>query len=208
MFFLILILLFSACITPQEKEEVEAEETKIDLEVKNLKALIILIPENFRDEEFSVPKKRLEEAGVSVTVAGLQSGEARGMLGMKTKPDILLDDVDIDDYDVLIVPGGQGSVKYLWNNERVLSLVKEAYEKDKIVASICLSGAVLANAGILEGKKATVFPTSESVRILKDKGANYIDQGVVVDGKIVTAKGPTDAERFAGEILRLLSESE
>lgn len=198
---LILILLFSACITQKEKEE-----TTIDLGVKNLRALIILIPEKFRDEEFSVPKTKLKDAGVFVAVAGLQSGEARGMLGMTAKPDILLDDVDIDGYDVLILPGGQGSVKYLWNNEKVLGLVKEAYEKEKIVAAICLSGAVLANAGILKGKNATVFPTAESVKILKDKGANYVDRGVVVDGKIVTAKGPADAERFADEILRLLSE--
>lgn len=171
-----------------------------------MKALIILFPENFRDEEFSVPKKNLEDAGVSVTVAGLQPGEARGMLGMKTTPDILLDDVDIDDYDALIIPGGQGSVKYLWNNEKVLHLVKEAYVKEKVVASICLSGAVLANAGILEGRKATVFPTSESVRVLREGGAEYIDQGVVVDGKIITAKGPADAKRFTKEILGLLTE--
>ena len=171
-----------------------------------MKALIILFPENFRDEEFFIPKEGLEKAGVSVTVAGLQPGEARGMLGRTAEPDILLDEVDIKDYDALIIPGGQGSVKYLWNNEKVLSLVKEAYEKKKIVASICLSGAVLANAGVLEGKKATVFPTPESVRILGEGGAEYIDQGVVVDGKIVTAKGPADAERFTEEILRLMAE--
>jgi len=183
----------------------EEEKPVRDLGVMNLKALIILMPENFRDEEFRIPKEKLEGSGVNVTVAGLQPGEAKGMLGMTTTPDILIDEISIDDYDVIIVPGGAGSPKYLWNNSDVHNLVREAYEKDKIVASICLSGVVLANSGILEGKNATVFATPESVRILEDKGANYLRQGVVVDGKIITADGPQSAERFADEILRLLA---
>ena len=163
------------------------------------------MPENFRDEEFKIPKEKLEGSGVNVTVAGLQPGEAKGVLGMTVTPDVLIDDVNIDDYDAIIVPGGPGSPRYLWNNSKVHNLVRKVYEKDKIVASICLSGVVLANSGILEGKNATVFPTPESVRILEDKGANYLRQGVVVDGRIITADGPQSAERFADEILRLLT---
>lgn len=169
-----------------------------------MKALIFLIPEGFRDEEFSIPKDRLQHSGITVVVAGLQPGKARGVLGMTATPDILLDEVKVDNYDAFIVPGGPSSLKYLLNNEKVLSILKEAYSKNKIIAAICLSGAVLANAGILEGKKATVFETPETLRIFKEKGVIHVDQQVVVDGSIVTGDGPQAAVKFADEILKLL----
>ncbi len=169
-----------------------------------MKALIILMPENFRDEEFKIPKEKLEKSGVDVTVAGLQPGKARGMLGMTTTPDITIDDVNVDDFDAVIVPGGNGSPKYLWNNPKVLGIVREAYGNNKIVGGICLSAAVLANAGILKNRSATVYETAESLKALERGGANYIKKPVVVDGNIVTAEGPASAGKFADEILRLL----
>jgi protease I len=169
-----------------------------------MKALIFLIPEGFRDEEFSVPKDRLKAAGVSVTVAGLQFGKARGVLGMTATPDILLDEVNVDDYDAFILPGGGGSARHLFNNLKVHSIIKEAYSKGKVVAAICLSGAVLANAGILGGKNATVFSTPQTLKIFRDAGVKYSDKHVVVDGRIVTADGPEAAEAFADAILSLL----
>lgn len=191
-------LIAIACVTREDKPVQ-------NLGVMNLKALIILMPENFRDEEFKIPKERLENSGVDIIVAGLQPGDARGALGLAVKPDVLIDDVDVNDYDAVIVPGGSGSPQHLWNNSKVQSLVRAAYERDKVVASICLAGVVLANAGILDGKNATVFATPESLRIFREKGARYVLQGVVVDGRIVTADGPRSAGKFADEILRLLS---
>ncbi len=169
-----------------------------------MKALIFLFPEKFRDEEFQIPKKQLEAAGVDVVVAGLERGAAKGMLGLTAVPDMLLDEVEIDEFDAVIVPGGSGSVTYLWNNPVILSLVKEAYVKGKIVAAICLSGVVLANAGILEGRNATVYASPEALEVFKKKGVCYISEAVVVDGRIVTADGPASAKKFADEIIGLL----
>lgn len=169
-----------------------------------MKALILLMPEDFRDEEFQIPRDKLASSGVSVTVAGLRGGQAKGILGLTVLPDILINDVNVGEYDALIVPGGPGSPRYLWNDQRVLSLVKEACNKGKIVAAICLSGAVLANAGILKWKNATVFETPQSLKVFNEKGVNYVKQDVVVDGRIVTARGPAAAEKFAEEILRIL----
>lgn len=167
-------------------------------------ALMVIAEEDFRDEELRIPKEILEKNGVSVQVASTHAGECKGMLGMRYTPEILVENANIDESDALIIVGGSGSPAHLWNNEDVLRLVKEAYEKNRVIAAICLSGAVLANAGILKGKNATVFPTPESIKALRDGGANYLKQGVVVDGKIVTADGPRSAEKFADEILKLL----
>jgi len=198
--FLIFLVVVSGCISRNEPEY----KVKDNLEVRNLKAVIILIPENFRDEEFRIPREKLEMAGVSVTVAGLKMDEARGMLGMTVMPDTTIDNISVDDYDAIILPGGSGSPEYLWNNEDVHKILREANEKNKVIGAICLSGAVLANSGILKGKEATVFPTEEAIKALEDGGAIYKKESVVVDGNIVTADGPQSADRFADEILRLL----
>ncbi|HIE34133.1 MAG TPA: DJ-1/PfpI family protein [Candidatus Altiarchaeales archaeon] len=194
-------IFLSCCVTQEDKKN----EKIYNLEVKNLKILIILMPENFRDEEFKIPKEKLERSGVSVIVAGLQTGEARGMLGMTATPDTTIDNISIDEYDAIIVPGGSGSPKYLWDNEKVHQILREGNEKGKIIAGICLSGAVLAKAGVLEGKNATVFATPESLKALEEGGALYKKEPVVVDGNIVTADGPSSAGRFADEILKLLA---
>ncbi|MBN2252020.1 MAG: DJ-1/PfpI family protein [Candidatus Altiarchaeota archaeon] len=169
-----------------------------------MKALIVLAPANFRDEELFTPLEILKGAGVSVTVAGLSMDESMGMLGGKMKPDILIDEVDAEDYDAIVIPGGSGAREYLAGDERVLDPVRDAFSKDKVVASICSAGCVLANSGILEGKKATVFPSPENVKVLKNKGAYYLEESIVVDGNIITAQGPKDAKNFAEKIVDIL----
>jgi len=170
-----------------------------------MKALFVLMPDGFRDEEFTVPKDRLENAGVEVTVAGLEAGECSGMLGMTYTPETTIDDVAVYDFDVIVIPGGSGSPAHLWDNPKVHQMVKDAYGAGKVVASICLAPAALANAGLLKGKNATVSSSSNAPEILKEKGANYTGEDVVVDGNIITAVGPAAAGEFAEKILEKLS---
>jgi len=191
------IIFLGGCINQPEEETYP--------EVKGMEALIVLMPNGFRDEEFRVPKEKLENAGVEVTVAGLEPGECKGMLGMRHTPETVIDDINVDDFDAIIVPGGAGSPKHLWDNSRVQQLVRDAYEKGKIVAGICLTTAMFANAGILEGKDVTVSPSDDAIRVLKEKGANYKQEDVVVDGNIITAVGPKATDRFADRILEKLS---
>jgi len=169
-----------------------------------MEALFILMPGGFRDEEFTVPKERLENAGVEVTVAGLREGECKGMLGMSYTPDTTVDEVSVDDFDAIVIPGGSGSPAHLWDNQKVHQMVRDAYGKGKVVAIICLAPVALANAGLLEGKNATVSSSSNAPEILKEKGANYLDEDVVVDGNIITAKGPAAAGEFAEKIIEKL----
>lgn len=170
-----------------------------------MKALMVLAPKNFRDEEYRTPALKLERAGITVHVAGPTSGPYTGMLGKVVTPDLTLDQVNVDDYDAVVIVGGSGSKDYLWNNSKLMGIVNEASKKNKTIAAICLSGAVLAKAGILKGRVATVFPTGECIRLLQWNGADYVKKGVVVDGKIITAEGPGNSEEFADAIIASLS---
>lgn len=140
-----------------------------------------------------------------MTVASTRPGTAVGMLGAKVPVDCTVQQADAAHYDGLAIAGGAGSPSHLWDSAPVLSLVKEVHRAGKPVAAICLSGAVLARAGVLQGKRATVYPAERAILELKRGGAAYVDQPVVVDGKIITASGPEAAAAFGAALLTQLT---
>jgi protease I len=162
------------------------------------KAVMIIASNGFRDEEFKVPHLVLEENGVAVKIASSSLEEARGILGTKVKPDILVKNIKVSDYEAIIFVGGAGSQEY-WDDPVAHKIAKEAIKQNKILAAICIAPITLANAGVLKGKKATVW-SSETKR-LKSKGAIYLEEPAVQDGNIITANGPTAASSFADKIL-------
>lgn len=176
---------------------------------RSSKVLFILMPSKFRDEEFSTPYHLLKEMGCRVDVAGLQEGVAVGVNGFRFNPNVMLNnlaDHDLDRYDAVVVPGGPGSAHSLWENQGVLHILQYFHEKGKIVATICLACVILAQAGLLKGKKATVFLTDETKRIFSENGVLLSEEGCVVlaDEKIVTAQGPNQAIQFGQAILSLM----
>src|SRR3989339_977267 len=134
------------------------------------KVIFIIAFNQFRDEEYQQPREELEKAGIGVTVASTQVGMATGKLGLKAKVDLAIDGVNAEDYDALVLVGGPGCYDY-YEDERVLNVVRLFNAMGKVVAGICSAAAILALAGILKGKKATVFP-GEAER-LKVAGAIY-----------------------------------
>ncbi|MGQ9631295.1 MAG: DJ-1/PfpI family protein [bacterium] len=167
------------------------------------KILMIIARNGFRDEEYQIPREILEGEGASITVASSSLNPAKGMLGSVVKPDIPIDDVDAADYDALIFVGGVGASEY-WESERAHSIAKEALDSGKVVCAICIAPVTLAKAGILKGRRATVW-WSEGGR-LKSLGAIYTGRPVERDGKIITANGPGAAGEFAEAITKALSE--
>jgi protease I len=165
------------------------------------KVVFIIASRNFRDEELLEPKKVLEDAGVRVVLASSSLDTAVGMLGARVKPDILLKDVRVDEYDGVVFVGGSGASEY-WNDPTAHAIAKEALEKNKLLGAICIAPVTLARAGLLKGKKATVFDSE--VDKLKEAGAVYTGSGVERDGKIVTGRGPTYAREFGETLLRVL----
>jgi len=172
-------------------------------EVGNMKKVVMVIAQDgFRDEEFLQPKEILERNGIEVKVASTSLAEAKGMLGAKVKPDILVSDINIRDFAAVVFVGGAGASQY-WNDPVAQKLAEDALNTNRIVAAICIAPVTLAKAGILKGKRATVWP-SEAEQ-LKAAGANYTGRAVEKDGDIITASGPAAAREFAEELVRALN---
>lgn len=166
--------------------------------------LFVIAPERFRDEEFLEPKRALEAAGHAVTVASTRKGTATGMLGARVPVGMTLSEVDPDAFDAIVIAGGAGSPDHLWNCAPLEAAIRSLHAAGKPVAAICLSGAVLARAGVLSGRRATVYPAPRAVLELKRGGATYVEEPVVTDGNLLTASGPEAAPAFGAALVQLL----
>ncbi len=162
---------------------------------------MIIASQGFRDEEFLVPKSKFEAQGFKVTVASSSLNSSTGMLGVVVKPDCLLKDVRAEDFDAVVYIGGYGASEY-WEDLTAHEVAQKAVAAQRIVSAICVAPVTLANAGLLNGKKATVW--ASEVAKIKQKGATVVKGQVVQDGKIITANGPNAAQEFAERILQSL----
>lgn len=167
------------------------------------KALMVIGKNNFRDEEYLEPRKALEAAGAIITVASSSLSTARGMLGLNVKPDILIGDAKEQDYDGIVFVGGGGAAEY-FDSPVAHKLAQSFFAHGKLTSAICIAPATLANAGILKGRRATAFPSSESA--LRSHGAIVTGEPVSVDGKVVTGVGPEAAKRFGEKLVEVLEE--
>lgn len=178
-----------------------------DQEIKTAKKIAMIIAwKNYRDAEYFVTKENLEASGAEITTASTQMGKAIGADGGEVEIDILESDLNLADFDAVVFIGGPGALKYL-DNQISYALAEQTLAQGKILAAICIAPAILAKAGALQGKKATVWSSSldkSAVKTLKENGAVYQNQPVVTDGKIITADGPSSSEVFAEAIINAL----
>lgn len=165
------------------------------------KILMVIAKNKFRDEEYLEPRKALEDAGAVITVASSSLNTSEGMLGLKVKPDVLVENVKEADFDGIVFVGGGGAAEY-FDNPVAHKLARSFFEHGKLTSAICIAPATLANAGVLTGKKATAFPSSEAA--LRTHGAIVMQQDVVSDGTIVTAVGPQAAKKFGEKLIEVL----
>ncbi|MBI2148414.1 DJ-1/PfpI family protein [Candidatus Woesearchaeota archaeon] len=164
--------------------------------------LFVIAPNNFRDEELLEPRKILENYKAKTVVASNILGTASGMLGAKVTINLIINKIDVNDYDAIVFVGGQGSTIY-WNDKTALNIAKESYLKGKIVASICLGSGTLANSGIFKNKNATGWPDTKE--LIEKNGGKYTGNDVEVSGRIVSASGPKAAKQFGELIAKALS---
>jgi len=163
--------------------------------------LMVIAQRDFRDEEYLEPKKIFAEHDIKVVTASERKGECLGKLGAKVWAEVSLHEVNLHDYEAIVFVGGLGAKEFFADDE-ALNLVREANSEGKILAAICIAPSILANAGILDGKKVTAFETEESH--LNEKGAIFTGNPVEVDGQIITANGPEAAEEFGLAIVKVL----
>ncbi len=168
------------------------------------KVLVVIAEKMFRDEEFAEPKEILASAGHDVVVASSSGAAAIGKLGMVVNPDLAIDAVTPGEFGAVVVVGGPGTPAYLWPNKRLHQIVKSINERGGVVAAICLAPVVLARAGVIAGRRCTVFPTADSLREMTAAGGLLQKEHLVVDGNIVTADGPGAARAFGEATVRLL----
>lgn len=165
------------------------------------KVIFITAPNIFRDEEYYKPKQVLENDGIEVITASTKIGKLTGKFGFQANSTFLLEDIDLTNFDAIVYVGGAGS-NIFFNNEIALNLAREFFKLNKVVASICIAGVILANSGILKDKKATVFIDGKETLI--EKGAIYTAVPLEIDGNIITANGPDVAEEFGKAILKAI----
>jgi protease I len=165
-----------------------------------------MIGNGFEDSEFLYPYYRFQEAGYKVDVVGSKSEITyTGKHGVPFRADLSPEEVDVDEYESVIIPGGSAPDR-MRLDKGLVRIVKEAHKKGKVVAAICHGPQILIEAGILRGKKATCWYSVATD--LRNAGAVYVDGPVVIDGNIVTSRFPADLPGFCRETLKLLGETQ
>ena len=165
------------------------------------KILMIIPPKRFRDEELFQTKEELESGGYKIVIASTQRGNCPGSRGGQAEAEITLAEVRLEEYAAVVYVGG-GGAKLLFHNPLAQKIAREFYQHEKLVAAICLAPVILAKAGLLHGKKATVAGTE--AKTIEEHGAVYMGPGVTVDGNLITANAPKASRLFGKSIVQAL----
>ncbi|MEJ2166227.1 MAG: type 1 glutamine amidotransferase [Desulfobacterales bacterium] len=169
------------------------------------KKVLIPVEEMFNTHEFWYPYYRLKEAGCEVVVVGSGSKDTyTGKPGTEVTVDTSADQVSAADFDGIVIPGGYAP-DLMRRYPKMVQLVRDFHQGGKVVAAICHAGWMLASADILKGKTVTSFFAIKDD--LVHAGANWVDQEVVVDGRLITSRKPDDLPAFMRTIIKTLMES-
>jgi len=172
------------------------------------KRVLILATDGFEQSELIEPKRILEAAGIETVVASPKAGVIKGWnhtdWGESVKVDATLDEVEAEDFDALLLPGGQMNPDKLRMEERAIELVEDFDEADKPIAAICHGPWLLVEADIIDGRTVTGWP---SIRTdLANAGADVVDQEVAIDGNLITSRKPDDIPAFSEALIAALEE--
>ncbi len=169
-------------------------------------SILIIATDRFEESELFEPKRMLEAKGARVTLAALDRNPVQATVhddpGRTIRPDVTVDEVEVADYDALILPGGLGSPDRLRTEARVIAVIRAFAACAKPVAAICHGPWLLVEADLLRGRRATCW---RSIRTdLRNAGATVLDEPAVTDGTIVTSRGPDDIPAFVDAIVALV----
>jgi protease I len=172
------------------------------------KKIAILATNGFEQAELEVPRDKLKAAGALVHVVSIEAGEIKGWdkkdWGRSVKVDRTLSDVSADDYDAVVLPGGQINPDLLRVEPKALSFIKDIFNQKKVVAAVCHAPWLLIETGIAQGRKMTSYKSIKTD--VANAGAKWEDSEVVVDNGVITSRNPGDLEAFSAKIIEEVAE--
>ena len=178
------------------------------MQIDGRKIAILIAPRGTEDPEFAQPKAAVEQAGATVTVIGLAAGEATTNKqdldpGETYAVDLAIADADASDYDALVIPGGCVGADKLRASDDVVAFVTTFFATGKPVAAICHAPWTLIEAGAVEGRTLTSFPSLRTD--IENAGGEWVDEEVVVDRGLVTSRKPDDLPAFCKAFVELVA---
>jgi protease I len=172
------------------------------------KKIAILATHGFEQSELEVPRDKLKAAGATVHIVSLQPGEIKGWdkkdWGRPVKVDKTLDQVSADEYDAVVLPGGQINPDLLRVEPKALAFIKDIFNQKKIVAAVCHAPWLLIETGIAKGRKMTSYKSIKTD--VMNAGAKWEDSEVVVDNAVITSRNPGDLNAFSAKIIEEIRE--
>ena len=172
------------------------------------KKVAILAADMFERVELEQPRKALEDAGAKTEIVSIHDGEIKGFdhfdPASTVKVDKTVEEVSVDDYDALMIPGGVGNPDQLRGDENAVAFVRDFFEQGKPVAAICHAPWVLVEAGVVRDRKVTSWPTLQTD--IRNAGGKWVDQEVVVDQGLVTSRKPDDIPAFNAKMIEEFAE--
>jgi protease I len=168
------------------------------------KRVAIVATDGFEQLELTEPKRALEEAGAIVDVISINPGKIQGMnhmdQGDRIKVDKTIDEANPRDYDNLVLPGGVANADQLRVDKKVVAFVKSFFDSGKPVAAICHAPWTLIEADAVRGRRMTSWPSLQTD--LRNAGANWVDEEVVVDRGLITSRKPDDLPKFNEQMIK------
>ena len=172
------------------------------------KKIAILATHGFEQSELEVPRDKLKAAGATVHIVSLQPGEIKGWdkkdWGRPVKVDKTLDQVSADEYDAVVLPGGEINPDLLRVEPKALAFIKDIFNQKKIVAAVCHAPWLLIETGIAKGRKMTSYRSIKTD--VMNAGAKWEDSEVVVDNAVITSRNPGDLNAFSAKIIAEIRE--
>ena len=146
---------------------------------------VIVTGKLVQDHEYTYPYYRLQEAGYEVDVAVRGKETVEGIIGVKVIPTKDIPELKVEDYDLLVLPGGAKAMEYMRQDNEILKFIADFHKAGKVIASICHGAQLLISANVVKGKKISGYYSIKDD--INNAGATYVDAAAVVDGKIITS---------------------